>query len=352
MKRICSLIFQGWILATVFVPACSLIFSPFVIQAQDRTEDTIRVKTREVIIDTLVKDKKTGTTVKDLTRDDFEVLADGKPRTISYFNREGDTRQRPLALMIIFNLVSTDVGKYLRRTETLKSLDAALKNLSPEDEVTILARVGGDAGNTMRTLTEFTRDHNKMSAALATILNLRDESKPDYYINHLNGMLEKINFAVQERPNSQIVVVSLETDVAPIRVADRDEFTAKLVRTNVAYNPLIVEIDKKYLVLRPLREASGRLAGVDVYGVARYIAGQTGGNPVNLHGAKDLGAALENMLNSLEARYVLGFTLDENEQTDGRMHKLDVKVKARKVNGKEQNLIVQARRGYYIPSAE
>ncbi len=352
MNFFCSLFFQRLILATVFVLACPLLFSPSVIQAQDRNEDTVRVRTSEVLIDTLIKDKKTGATVENLTRDDFEVLADGKPRALSYFNRQGDTRLRPLALMIILDLVSTDAGKYLRRPETLKSLDAALKNLAPEDEVAILARVGGDEGNTMRILTGFTRDHEKMAAALASVPNLLGESKPDYYINQLNGMLEKINLAVQERPNSQIVVVGLASDVAPILVSDRDEVTAKLIRTNVAYNPLIVEMDKKFLALRPLLEVSGRIAGTDNYGVARYIAEQTGGNSANLRNAKDFGAALENMLNALASRYVLGFTLDDNEKDDGKMHKLEVKVKGRKLNGKNQKLIVQARRGYYIPSAK
>jgi len=333
-----------------FLCIFALLSSSFVSQAQVPSEDTVRVKTREVTIDTLVKDKKTDATVKDLTREDFEVFADGKPRTLSYFNREGDNRQRPLALVIILDLVPLDVEKYLRRPEMLKSLDAALKKLAPEDEVTILAWVGGD-DKIMRTLNELTPDHKKMSEALATIPNLVAQ-RPDYAINKLNGTLEKINFVVQERPNSQIVVVSLTTAVAPIPVAARDEITAKLVRTNVAYNPLIVEMDKKFLVLRPLLEASGRLAGDDVYGTAQYIAEQTGGNAVNLHGAKDLGAALEDMLNALEARYVLGFTLDDNEQDDGRLHKLEVKVKARKLNGKERKLSVQARRGYYTPSTK
>ena len=352
MKRTCLFDFQGLMLATVFLLACPIFFAPFVIHAQDTDEDTISVKTSEVLIDTLVKNKKTGETIRDLTLADFEVLADGKPRTLSYFNRQGDVRQRPLAIMIILDLVAIDVGKYLRRPDTLESLDAALKNLAPEDEVAILARVGGDEGSTIRILTEFTRDRKKISAALATIPNLFGESKPDYYINQLNGMLEKINRAVQERPNSQIIAVSLATDVAPIQVADRNEVTAKLIRTNVGYNPLIVEMDKKYLVLRPLFGLSGSIAGTDNFGVPRYIAEQTGGNPVNLRDAKDFGAALENMLKALEGRYILGFTLEDNEKDDGKMHKLEVKVKERKSNGKKQKLIVQARRSYYIPSAK
>ena len=51
--------------------------------------DTIRIKTRVVFLDALVKDKKTNLPVSNLTPENFEVLDDGKPRNISYFTREG-----------------------------------------------------------------------------------------------------------------------------------------------------------------------------------------------------------------------------------------------------------------------
>ena len=79
-------------------------------------EDTIRIKTRVVFVDALVKDKKTGESVADLKQENFEVLADGKLRTLSYFSREGDTNRRPLALILVLG------GKDVRRAEVLDSL--------------------------------------------------------------------------------------------------------------------------------------------------------------------------------------------------------------------------------------
>ncbi len=64
-----------------------------------KPDDTVRVNTRVVFIDALVKDQKTNEPIRDLARADFQVLDDGKPRELSYFTREGDSR-RPLALLL------------------------------------------------------------------------------------------------------------------------------------------------------------------------------------------------------------------------------------------------------------
>ena len=50
--------------------------------------DTIKIRTRVVFMDALVKDKRTGTPISDLKPENFELFDDGKPRTISYFTRE------------------------------------------------------------------------------------------------------------------------------------------------------------------------------------------------------------------------------------------------------------------------
>ena len=58
------------------------------IHAQE-VDETIRIKTRVVFLDALVKDKKTNLPISNLTQENFEVLDNGKPRAISYFTREG-----------------------------------------------------------------------------------------------------------------------------------------------------------------------------------------------------------------------------------------------------------------------
>ena len=53
-------------------------------------------------------------------------------------------------------------------------------------------------------------------------------------------------------------------------------------------------------------------------------------------------------IGNLTARYSLGFTLAEDENDDGRMHQLEVRVKAPDEKGKKRKLQVTSRQGYYM----
>src|SRR2546425_2079300 len=99
--------------------------------------DTIRIQTRVVFLDALVKDKRTGMPIADLRLDNFEVFDEGKPRPISYFTREGQAR-KPLALVLILDLRDDGAGRFLKRPEILKAMADELAKLPPEDEVAIV----------------------------------------------------------------------------------------------------------------------------------------------------------------------------------------------------------------------
>src|SRR5512145_2237548 len=107
------------------------------INAQE-VEETIKIKTRVVFLDALVKDKKTSLPISNLTPENFEVLDDGKPRSISYFTREGQAR-KPLALIIILDLREDGAGRFLKQPEILKATEDQLAKLPPGDEVAIMA---------------------------------------------------------------------------------------------------------------------------------------------------------------------------------------------------------------------
>jgi VWFA-related protein len=334
--------------------------SPLPTGAQDPKEDIVRVRTRVVFVDTRVNDKTTGAPVADLTRENFEVLADGKPRTLSYFNRDGDERRRPLALVLVLDLVFGGAQNYLRRPEILESLTAALKKLPPEDEVAVVANLGG-AGGPLRTLTDFTRDRTKIAAALAAAPSL-PMPQPTRYGEELENILKGVERAAAERPDSQIIVVPVISTFAPTAIAERDKIAARLIRANVLFSPLISEPGKGSMRMRhvpgkypapprPVLDALGRLSGWD-NNAPQHIAEQTGGEATRVSLPEDYGAALEKLIADLAARYNLGFTLKENEQDDGRMHKLEVRVKARDSKGKERKLVVRARRGYYLKMQE
>src|SRR6185436_1755428 len=131
-------------------------------------EDTIKIKTRVVFLDALVKDKKTNLPISNLATENFEVLDNGHQRNISYFTREGQAR-KPLALIIILDLRADGAGRFLKRTEILKSMEDELAKLPPDDEVAIMAMDMNNEDEERLWLTEFTNDRAQIAAALARV---------------------------------------------------------------------------------------------------------------------------------------------------------------------------------------
>src|SRR6266542_4207224 len=144
-----------------------LIFIPAFSAPAQEIADTIRVRTRVVFMDALVKDKRTGITISDLKTENFEVFDDGRPRAISYFTREGQAR-KPLAMVIILDCREDGAGRFLKRPEILKAMTDELAKLPPGDEVGIMAmNIGEDEKRVW--LTTFTNDRMKIAAALARV---------------------------------------------------------------------------------------------------------------------------------------------------------------------------------------
>src|SRR4030095_10907763 len=155
-------------------------------------EDTIRIKTRVVFLDALVKDKKTSLPISNLSQDNFQVLDDGKPRNLSYFTREGQAR-KPLALILILDVRQDGAGRFLKRPEILRSMENQLAKLPPGDEVAIMAMDTGE--DELRVwLTEFTNDRTQMANALArvqAICEAHDPSHADHPGDHREPQQER-----------------------------------------------------------------------------------------------------------------------------------------------------------------
>ncbi|MBA3712532.1 MAG: VWA domain-containing protein [Pyrinomonadaceae bacterium] len=154
---------------TCVVLSLLLLSCGMVVGAQE-SEETVRVRTRAVFLDALVRDQRTGSAIPDLKQNNFEVLADGQPRTVSYFNREGEAGRRPLALVIVLDLSRIGAGRFLRRTDILEAMTSVLAKLPPEDEVAVLALdVGGTGARAREWLTRLTRDRARVASAMSII---------------------------------------------------------------------------------------------------------------------------------------------------------------------------------------
>jgi len=407
--------------------------------AAQEVEDTIKIKTRVVFLDALVKDKKTGIPISSLAPDNFEVYDDGKPRNITYFTREGQAR-KPLALVLILDLRSDGAGRFLKQDEIRQAMEQELAKLPPGDEVAIMAMNMNGEDEKRLWLTEFTNERGKLAEALAKIPKFvelssdeangkiakereaneatKDDGKPaatstkdmgeppeppksmekktaeqnqivetetikgknggvvtrtlkrdgsvdvkrtnkkgdvtielDDVYDMAAAVRDATRKAEQTRPNSQLSIVWVSDGIAPIFFEDRDATEQILIRNNAIFNSLTVELRTLFKFLLPIGKPIAGWMGVSLYGSAKYLAQQSGGEAVKVGRVKDYGTGLSRIFGNLTARYSLGFQLAESETDDGRMHSLEVRVKAQDDKGKSRKLAVSSRQGYYMSSA-
>ena len=394
--------------------------------AAQEVEDTIRIKTRVVFLDALVKDKKTSLPIANLTTENFEVYDNGKPRPISYFTREGQAR-KPLALVLIMDLREDGAGRFLKEADILKAMDTELAKLPPEDEVAVMVMNTNGEDETRLWLTEFTNDRKKLSTALARVPVFIDagtaseaaakeqqkerekdapaesklqedsaKSKPivkdvvDTEVitgrngavitrtTHNDGSVDvkrvnkggKVTIEAEDiydmaaavrdstkrgsslRPNSQLSLVWISDGIAPIFFEDRDATEQILIRNNVIFNSLTVELRTLFKFLMPIGKPLAGWMGVSLYGSAKFLAQRSGGEAVKVNRRQDYATGLSRIIGNLTARYSLGFTLEENETDDGKVHALEVRVKAKDEKGKTRKLLVSSRQGYYMSSTD
>lgn len=411
---------------------------PAAVSGQEVT-DTIKVRTRVVFMDALVKDKKTGTPIADLKPENFELFDDGQPRTISYFTREGQAR-KPLAMVLILDCRQDGAGRFLKRPEVLKAITDELAKLPPGDEIGIMAmNIGEDEKRVW--LTRFTNNPAEIAAALLRVpqavadenenlpdadevrrsveqakkenqgssisissggdqksdnkpvdnaqtatkpedvvetetikgkngavitrtvlkdgsVNLQRVSSSGKVIIEMNDVFdmaaavrEATRIAAAERPNSQPAIVWLSDGIAPIFYEDRDATEQILIRSNAIFSSLTTDLRTLFKFLMPIGKPIAGWVGLSIYGSAKHLAQRTGGEAVRVSRTKDFGSGLAKVIGNLTARYSLGFALREDEQDDGRMHELTLRVKAVDAKGKQRRLEVSSRRGYYMPKS-
>ncbi len=349
------------------------------VRAQNKEDDVIRVETNVVFVDTLVRDKRTGAPVKDLTAENFELLDDGKPRKLSQFSREGLSR-RPLALVLVLNLHSSGI-LFLEKTEVMESVISALSKLQPGDEVAIVQTWyepdGGEPYNFQiksKTVQDLTRDRAKTLAALRGVQKFAERNLPqveslflfkksakDAVLSDISGtseppigaadapdykhILDDAARLAEQHPESQFEIVEVTDDLDAEGFGKTTKTARRLVASNVTVNGLIMKrnlMDKMINTFGVLSPLIG-----ERFHTISYYAKQTGGETAVVGRPEEFIAAVDKIIGGIAARYSLGFLLEEDATDDNRMHKLEVKVKTRNEQGKKREVTVSARHGYY-----
>jgi len=316
------------LVASVWVPqAGAQQSSP---QNDQESMETLKVNVNVVQLFFNVKDKK-GALIPNLTKDDFELLEDGKPQTIKYFTAESNL---PLTLGIMID-ASGSQGRVL---EMEKEVGGAFLSeiLRDKDEAFVLSfDVNVDL------LQDFTNDIHLLKAALNKArINTGGGGGP---LPGLGGgpipqgnprgtlLYDAIYLAAHDELSHEvgrkamILLTDGEDQGSQLRVKDAIEAAQKA--DSICYVLLIAD-----------RGFYG-FGGYSGDSEMKKLASETGGRVIEVGNKfEKLKEAFNQIALELRSQYNVGYT-PSNNQLDGTFRKIEIRAK--------QGYKIQARTGYY-----
>jgi VWFA-related protein len=301
---------------------------------EDQSVETLKVNVNIVQIFFNVKDKK-GALIPSLTRNDFDIIEDGKPQTIKYFTAESDL---PLTLGILID----SSGSQMRVLDMEK-------------------QVGGDF------LSTILRDKD-----LAFVMNFDVNSE---LIQDFTSSVSKLKHAMNDvRINTAggggVVIPGGGGNPVPSPTGPKGTVLYDAVYL-AAHDELSQQVGRKAMILLTDGEDEGSqlrikdaieaaqksdtivyvllCADRGFYGMMGYsgdsemkkLTSETGGRVIEVGNKQDkLRDAFTQISNELRSQYNIGYT-PTNTVKDGSFRKIEIQVKSNK------DYKIQSRNGYY-----
>ncbi|MGA7170899.1 MAG: VWA domain-containing protein [Candidatus Sulfotelmatobacter sp.] len=302
--------------------------------APEKSDETLKVNVNVVGVFFNVKDKH-GALIPNQTKDDFQVLEDGKAQTIKYFTAESNL---PLTLGI---LIDTS-GSQIRVLDMEKEVGAAFLRqiLTDKDEAYVM-----DFDVESELIQDYTRDVHRLQAALnkvkinsgvssgaSGIPGLGQGPVPvhnapgtvlyDAVYLSANEMLAK-----EVGRKAMILLTDGEDEGSKLKIKDAIEAAQRA--DAIVY--VLLCADRGFY--------GGMSMGYSGESEMRKLTEATGGRVINVGNKFDkLKEAFDQIAAELRSQYSLGYT-STNTVLDGGYRKLEVKSK--------QGYKIQTRAGYY-----
>ena len=300
-------------------------------QNDDQSMETLKVRVNVVQLFFNVKDKK-GALIPNQTKNDFELLEDGKPQTIKYFTAESNL---PLTLGILID----SSGSQMRVLEMEKEVGGAFLNdiLRDKDEAFVIAfDVNVDL------LQDFTNDVRRLKAALNKA-KINTGGGSGGGIPGLGGgpiptsnprgtlLYDAVYLAAHDELSHEvgrkamILLTDGEDQGSQLRIRDAIEAAQK--SDSIVYVLLIAD-----------RGFYG-FGGYSGDSEMKKLASETGGRVIEVGNKFDkLKEAFDQIAKELRSQYNVGYTPTNNTQ-DGTFRKIELRSK--------QGYKIQTRSGYY-----
>jgi VWFA-related protein len=294
------------------------------------SSETLKVNVNVVGLFFNVKDKH-GTLVPNLTKNDFDVLEDGKPQTIKYFAAESNL---PLTLGMLID----SSGSQIHVLDMEKEVGGAFLRqiLTDKDEAFVI-----DFNVDASLVQDYTRDVHRLQAALNKVkintgfVNPVPGAGNPIPTNNQAGtvLYDAVYLSAHDMLSKEvgrkamILLTDGQDEGSQLKIQDAIEAAQKA--------DAIV-----YVLLCADRGIYGSLRGSYFgEGEMRKLTEATGGRVINVGNNFDkLRDAFDQIAAELRSQYNLGYT-PTNSVLDGSYRKLQIKSK--------QSYKIQARAGYY-----
>jgi VWFA-related protein len=304
--------------------------------AQQQPTETLKVNVNVVQLFFNVKDKH-GALIPNLTKDDFEILEDGKPQTIKYFTAESNL---PLTLGILIDAS----GSQRNVLDMEKEVGGAfLKQiLSDKDEAYVIS-----FDISVDLLQDFTRDIHRLQKALneakintdftsGGVPGLGGGPVPTHGNAPGTLLYDAVYLSAHDMLSKEVgrkamvLLTDGQDEGSKLKIQDAIEAAQK--------SDAIV-----YVLLCADRGFYGGF-GYNGEGEMRKLTEQTGGRVINVGNKFDkLRDAFDQIAAELRSQYNVGYT-PTNTKLDGTYRKLEIKNK--------QSYKIQARAGYYASKSQ
>ena len=295
--------------------AVALLVAAFTVAAGAQQGPVFRTGTDLVNFGVTLTDRK-GTFLTDLAREDFEILEDGRPQSITFFAR-GDAQDQATELHVglLFD-TSGSMGEDIRTART-----AAIKFLNTFKQAQDITLV--DFDTEVRVAKYGQQDFPRLVERIRS-------RKPDGFTAMYDALGVYLDSA-DEDDGRKILV--LFTDGGDTRSAIRFSDVMTLIRAS----------DVTVYAIGFLENQSGSVRNEQRMRLTQ-IATESGGDAFFPMSMKQIDAAYDKIVAQIQAQYSLGYT-SSNTTADGEWRKVEIRVR----RPDARDVKVQTRKGYFAP---
>jgi Ca-activated chloride channel family protein len=286
-------------------------------QSRDQ-EPTFRVSVRLVNVFTTVTDSH-GAPIANLTRDDFQVFEDGKPQTISVFDKESEM---PLSIVL-----EVDTSESTRRDIKLEVASAKRfvhSIMRPVDRLSVF-----QITENVDQLTNFTSNVKYIDQGIERLSSGAGTSLYDAIFLGADSLIQ--------RQGRKVMVL----------ITDGGDTTSQTDYTNALRRAQQAEAIVYSIIVVPVEADAGRNLGGEHALI--QISHDTGGKYYYASGLNDLDEAFRQISEELRTQYLLAY-YPNRQFSDSPFRHITVEVTKKDADG--QPYQVRHRAGYYTTAAK